>query len=59
MQPFIQLHLELDGDMPLSEAHEIADEVEERIKERYTGAEVLIHQDPEGLIEEQPRFAQS
>ena len=59
VQPFIQLHLELDGDMPLSEAHEIADEVEARIKERYPGAEILIHQDPEGLIEEQPRFARS
>ena len=59
VQPFIQLHLELDGDMPLSAAHEIADEVEARIKERYPGAEILIHQDPEGLIEEQPRFAQS
>ncbi|MCH7888407.1 MAG: cation diffusion facilitator family transporter [Proteobacteria bacterium] len=59
VQPFIQLHLELDGDMPLRAAHEIADEVEARIKERYPGAEILIHQDPEGLIEEQPRFAQS
>ncbi|MCH7888721.1 MAG: CDF family cation-efflux transporter FieF, partial [Proteobacteria bacterium] len=59
VQPFIQLHLELDGDMPLSAAHEIADEVEARIKECYPGAEILIHQDPEGLIEEQPRFAQS
>ena len=57
IQPFIQLHLELDGDMPLSEAHHIADEVEARIKESYTGAEIIIHQDPEGLVEEQPSFS--
>ncbi len=56
IQPFIQLHLELDGDIPLSEAHEIADQVEARIKERYSRAEILIHQDPEGLIEEPSGF---
>ena len=54
LQPFIQLHLELDGDMRLLEAHEIADEVEARIKQAYPAAEVLIHQDPEG-VEEPPR----
>ncbi len=57
LQPFIQLHLELDGDMRLSEAHEIADQVEARIKESYPGAEIIIHQDPEGLVEERPSFA--
>ncbi|MFQ5959633.1 MAG: cation diffusion facilitator family transporter, partial [Alphaproteobacteria bacterium] len=30
IQPFIQLHLELDGEMTLHEAHDIADEVEAR-----------------------------
>ncbi|MFP6759976.1 MAG: cation diffusion facilitator family transporter [Alphaproteobacteria bacterium] len=48
---FIQLHLELDGDMPLLQAHRIADQVEARIKEAFAGAEVLIHQDPAGLEE--------
>jgi ferrous-iron efflux pump FieF len=57
IQPFVQLHLELDGDMTLNEAHDIADEVEERIKQAFPGAEVIIHQDPEGLVEEQPTFA--
>ena len=51
MLPFIQLHLELDGDLALSEAHEIADEVEDRIRDAFPGAEVIIHQDPAGLIE--------
>ena len=35
-------------------AHEIADEVEARIKQAFPAAEVLIHQDPEG-VEEPPR----
>ena len=57
IQPFVQLHLELDGDLLLREAHEIADEVETMIMEAFPGAEVIIHQDPEGLDEEQPHFA--
>lgn len=48
---FIQLHLELDGDMPLMRAHLIADQVEAKINEAFAGAEVLIHQDPAGLEE--------
>ncbi|MCH7929787.1 MAG: cation diffusion facilitator family transporter [Proteobacteria bacterium] len=57
IQPFVQLHLELDGDLLLREAHEIADEVEAMIMEAFPGAEVIIHQDPEGLVEERPDFA--
>jgi len=52
---FIQLHLELDGDMTLMQAHLIADQVEARISEVFAGAEVLIHQDPAGLEEAHPR----
>lgn len=48
---FVQLHLEMDGAISLTRAHEIADEVEERIMARYPNAEVIIHQDPEGLEE--------
>ena len=56
IQPFIQLHLELDGEMTLHEAHEISDEVEARIKEAYPNAEVIIHEDPEGIEEERATF---
>jgi len=45
---FIQLHIELDGDMNLHEAHEIADEVELSIRREFPDSEVLIHQDPHG-----------
>ena len=53
---FIQLHLEMDGQMRLTRAHEIADEVEARLREAYPNAEIIIHQDPAGL-EQPPSFA--
>lgn len=49
---FIQFHLELDGDITLNEAHHISDDVEEAIMAEYPEAEVLIHADPEGYIED-------
>jgi ferrous-iron efflux pump FieF len=54
---FIQLHLELDGDLSLSEAHRIADEVEKLVSAKFENAEILIHEDPEGLDEDRPDFA--
>lgn len=50
-QPFIQLHLELPGAMTLDDAHIISDQVEEQLLKEFPGAEVIIHQDPEGLKE--------
>jgi len=43
-QRFIQLHLELDGGMSLTRAHQIADDLEQRLAQAFS-AEVLIHQD--------------
>ena len=43
---FIQLHLELDKDMPLAQAHAIADRVEAALTEAFPGADVLIHEEP-------------
>ena len=43
---FVQLHLELDPELPLKTAHAIADQVEAEILSFLPGAEVLIHQDP-------------
>jgi ferrous-iron efflux pump FieF len=48
---FVELHLELDGDMPLRQAHHIADEVAAAIRRALPGADVVIHQDPAGLRE--------
>lgn len=49
---FIELHLELDGRLPLAHAHELAHQVEDRIREAYPGASILIHQEPAGLTDE-------
>lgn len=44
--PFVQLHLELDGQLSLQQAHAIADRVEAEICVVVPGAEVIVHQDP-------------
>jgi len=43
---FVQLHVEMDDELPLIQAHEVADEVEAAINGVMPDAEVLIHQDP-------------
>tara|TARA_A100000171_G_scaffold51739_1_gene67093 strand:- start:977 stop:1879 length:903 start_codon:yes stop_codon:yes gene_type:complete len=45
-QSFIQLHLEMDGNMSLSAAHAIADDVMIDIAKAFPEADILIHQDP-------------
>jgi ferrous-iron efflux pump FieF len=50
---FVQMHLEMDPAMPLRRAHEVSDEVQVKILEAFPNAEVIIHQDPEGIIEHQ------
>ncbi|MBY6187991.1 cation diffusion facilitator family transporter [Marinobacter hydrocarbonoclasticus] len=43
---YVQMHLELDGSLPLRDAHELADAVERRIREAFPGSDVIVHQDP-------------
>ncbi|MGF1706155.1 CDF family cation-efflux transporter FieF [Enterovibrio baiacu] len=52
---FIQLHLELDDDMKLVDAHRIADEVEDRLEIAFPNADILIHQDPVSVVGKSPR----
>ena len=42
----IQLHLELDADLTLDEAHAATERVERAIREAFPLADVIIHQDP-------------
>lgn len=51
---FLQLHLELDDDLTLLQAHRISDEVEDSLKEAYPGAQVLIHIDPVSVVPHEP-----
>lgn len=46
-----ELHLELDGNLSLFEAHRYSDEVENKIKEMFPNSQVIIHQDPAGVYE--------
>jgi ferrous-iron efflux pump FieF len=48
---FIQVHIEMDGNLTLYRAHSVADEVEAALRAAFPGAEVMIHQDPYGLDE--------
>jgi len=53
---FIQMHLEMDPDMTLLQAHEITAKVTAELLAVYPNAEVIIHEDPDGLEEERPVF---
>jgi ferrous-iron efflux pump FieF len=53
---FIQIHIEMDGTLSLVRAHEISDEVEAKLRAAYPSAEILIHQDPEGVEEPRASF---
>jgi ferrous-iron efflux pump FieF len=53
---FIQMHLEMDGDISLLDAHAISDAVEAKVMEAFPNAEVLIHEDPEGIEENRAVF---
>lgn len=54
---FIQLHLDLARDTSLWHSHEISDQVEAKIRAAFPDADVIIHQDPEGVDEERAAFA--
>ncbi len=47
---FIQLHLELPDQMPLIEAHRIADKVEDGLLALFPAADIIIHQDPHSFV---------
>lgn len=48
-QLFVQMHLELDRDMPLWQAHEVAEGVENAIRGHFPGSDVIVHEDPAPL----------
>jgi ferrous-iron efflux pump FieF len=48
---FIQLHIEMDGEMTLLRAHEISDTVEQELRAAFPHAEIIIHADPAGIEE--------
>jgi cation diffusion facilitator family transporter len=47
---FVQLHLELPGELTLSVAHGISDQAADAIHAAYPRAEVLVHADPREVV---------
>ena len=43
---FVDFHVEIDGALPLSEAHEIAAALKRRLLADHPQADILIHMDP-------------
>ena len=47
---FAQLHLELDDQIPLVQAHQIADEAELAVRQAFERMDVIIHMDPISVL---------
>ena len=52
IQNFIQMHIVLDSNISLMDAHKISDTVENLILKDYPNTDIIIHQDPSGIIED-------
>ena len=51
---FVQLHLELPGELTLNQAHQLCEAVEQAIRSEFPRAEVLVHPDPEHVVAHRP-----
>lgn len=45
---FVQVHVELSGDMTLREAHRVADDLEAALCQALPGCDAIVHMDPAG-----------
>lgn len=50
---FVQFHMAVEPHLTIVEVHDLMDEVEARIAREFPGVEVLIHPDPQGLVNEE------
>ena len=55
---FVQFHMAVDPAMTVGAAHDVMDDVEAKLLAEFPGVEILIHLDPEGLINETGLAAQ-
>jgi len=49
---FVQFHVWVDPAMTVRDAHRVMDDIEARLHAEFPDVEILIHPDPEGLIDE-------
>lgn len=52
-QDFVQFHVWVDPHMSVRDAHQVMDDIEARLHVEFPDVEILIHPDPEGLIDEE------
>ncbi|MCP5369268.1 MAG: cation diffusion facilitator family transporter [Rickettsiaceae bacterium] len=45
-KPFIQFHLDINGEFSLKKTHDISERVEQALTQAFPGSEIIIHQDP-------------
>ena len=48
---FVQFHVWVDRTMTVAAAHDVMDEIEEKLLAEFPGIEILIHPDPEGHVD--------
>jgi ferrous-iron efflux pump FieF len=49
---FVQFHVWVDANMTVRQAHHVMDDIEARLHAHFPDVEILIHPDPEGLVDE-------
>ncbi|WP_288418334.1 cation diffusion facilitator family transporter [uncultured Novosphingobium sp.] len=50
---FVQFHVWVDPEMSVRQAHRVMDDIEARLQAEFPDVEILIHPDPEGLVDEE------
>lgn len=48
----VEMHIEMPPTLPLAKAHDIAEAVMHKVRTAYPRADILVHQDPQGVVEE-------
>jgi len=57
LQKFIQMHIVVEGTLPLTAAHGICADVQKSLEAEFPGADIIIHEDPDDDGQaETPRF---
>ncbi|OBW98926.1 cation diffusion facilitator family transporter [Gallibacterium genomosp. 1] len=50
---FIQLHLELEDNLPLMMAHAITEELEQELRQAFPNSDIMIHQEPTTVVKQE------
>jgi divalent metal cation (Fe/Co/Zn/Cd) transporter len=48
---FVDLHVTMDGDRTLNEAHAVTEKIERKVQELLPDSDVTVHVEPVGLVE--------